>query len=69
MSQPKRKCSKTAQDNSLLWKDGHMNSRRNVNGKDVNECPVLGYSYCTTDDSELIQHIHDIVAYKVDPDS
>ena len=68
MSQPRSKRRKTAHDNSLLWKYGPMNSRRNINGKDGNECPVLGCSY-NMDDSELLQHIHDIVAYKVDPDS
>ena len=68
MSQPRSKRRKTAHDNSLLWKYGRMNSRRNINGKDGNECPVLGCSY-NMDDSELLQHIHDIVAYKVDPDS
>ena len=45
-----------------------MNSRRNVNGKDGNECPVLGCSYGTTDEYEILQHVHDIVAYQVDPD-
>ena len=63
MSQPRSKRRKTAHDNSLLWKYGPMNSRRNINGKDGNECPLLGYSYRTTDDSELLQHIPDIVDY------
>ena len=69
MSQPRRKRRKTDPVNSLLWKDGRMNSRSNVNSKDGNEGLILGCSYCTTDYSELFQHIHDIVDYQVDPDS
>ena len=67
MSQPRRRHRNTAHDYSLLWKDVRMNSIRNINGKDGNECTILGCSYRTTDEHELLQQIHDIVAYQVDP--